>query len=234
MPNVFVGYPYATKGYKVLNLTTQKIHVSRDIIFHETIFPFAMSKDNTHLPSFPFHSVTLNDYPLSYNDNCNSSPSEQNDQDQIADDVVLVNAPTTDNTSCQPVPSTLIQHTSYVDTLSLPLRKSQRVHKIPTYLFDYVHTIPSPATSSTPSSSSLSALFFLRNHVPHVALAPDSQSFVMNVSHDCEPNSFEEASMDPAWQKAMTQEFTALHDNNTWTLTTLPIGKKSSTRLIGA
>ncbi|KAG5614377.1 hypothetical protein H5410_014201 [Solanum commersonii] len=97
--------------------------------------------------------------------------------DQIADNVVLVNAPTTDNTSCQPVPSTLIQHTSYVDTLSLPLIKSQRVHKIPTYLSDYVHTIPSPATSS----SSLSALFSLRNHVSHVALAPDNQSFVMNV-----------------------------------------------------
>lgn len=88
-----------------------------------------------------------------------------------------------------------------------------------------MHTISSPATSTAPTSSSLTTLFSLKSHVSHVVR--DSQSFVMNVSHNCEPNSFEEASMDPAWQRAMTQEFTALHDNNTWTLTTLPIDKKA-------
>lgn len=32
--------------------------------------------------------------------------------------------------------------------------------------------------------------------------------------------------MNPAWQAAMTQEVSALHDNNTWDLMPLPPGKK--------
>lgn len=38
-PHVFVGYFFHTKGYKVLNLATKKIHVSRDVQFYEHIFP---------------------------------------------------------------------------------------------------------------------------------------------------------------------------------------------------
>lgn len=49
----------------------------------------------------------------------------------------------------------------------------------------------------------------------------------MNVSNDCESFSYEDAVINPAWQPAMTQELTALHDNNTWTLMSLPCGKKA-------
>lgn len=41
-PCVFLGYPPAQKGYKVLDLITNKVIVSRDIIFHERNFPFHM------------------------------------------------------------------------------------------------------------------------------------------------------------------------------------------------
>ncbi|XP_075633672.1 uncharacterized protein LOC142606162 [Castanea sativa] len=43
IPYVFLGYPFNIKGYKVRNLHTRKISVSRDIIFHESIFPFSSS-----------------------------------------------------------------------------------------------------------------------------------------------------------------------------------------------
>lgn len=48
----------------------------------------------------------------------------------------------------------------------------------------------------------------------------------MNISHDCKPSSYEEATMNPAWQTAMTQEFSALHENHTWDIVPLPPGKK--------
>lgn len=54
-PHVFVGYPFGTKGYRVLNLTTHRIHVPRDVVFHETVFPFSMidkSHSNTLASSF--------------------------------------------------------------------------------------------------------------------------------------------------------------------------------------
>jgi len=40
---VFMGYPFGKKGYRVMELATSKFYESRDIVFHESIFPFAMS-----------------------------------------------------------------------------------------------------------------------------------------------------------------------------------------------
>ncbi|KAI9180945.1 hypothetical protein LWI28_009587 [Acer negundo] len=37
---VFLGYPYGMKGYKLFDITTQQIFISRDVVFHEKYFPF--------------------------------------------------------------------------------------------------------------------------------------------------------------------------------------------------
>lgn len=42
-PHILVGYPFEQKGYKLMSLATKKIHVSRDVIFHEELFPFTLS-----------------------------------------------------------------------------------------------------------------------------------------------------------------------------------------------
>jgi len=42
-PCVFMGYPFGKKAYKVMDMETNKFHVSRDVVFHEEIFPFAAS-----------------------------------------------------------------------------------------------------------------------------------------------------------------------------------------------
>ena len=43
VPHIFIGYPFNTKGYKVLNLATKRIHVSRDVLFYETVLPFVIA-----------------------------------------------------------------------------------------------------------------------------------------------------------------------------------------------
>ncbi|GJW96612.1 putative RNA-directed DNA polymerase [Tanacetum coccineum] len=43
---VFLGYPPRTKGYKILDLETRKIIVSRDVNFHEENFPFKNIQGN--------------------------------------------------------------------------------------------------------------------------------------------------------------------------------------------
>jgi len=43
VPYVFLGYPYGKKAYKVMTFDTHKFHSSRDIVFHEAIFPFSSS-----------------------------------------------------------------------------------------------------------------------------------------------------------------------------------------------
>ena len=52
---VFLGYPFGIKGYKVLDLSTNTIFISRDVVFHENIFPFINSKASI---SDPFTSIT--------------------------------------------------------------------------------------------------------------------------------------------------------------------------------
>lgn len=44
----FLCYPPCYKGYKLLNLETNELFISRDVVFHETIFPF---KDTHPSPS---------------------------------------------------------------------------------------------------------------------------------------------------------------------------------------
>ena len=42
VPCVFLGYPFGVKGYKLRNQFTKRIFISRDVLFHETIFPFVL------------------------------------------------------------------------------------------------------------------------------------------------------------------------------------------------
>ena len=60
-PCVFLGYPFNMKGYKVLNLHTRKITISRDVVFHESIFPLS---DSSHSLSGS-HSFPLSSSPAS-------------------------------------------------------------------------------------------------------------------------------------------------------------------------
>ena len=49
---VFLGYPFAVKGYKLLDLRSKRIFVSRDVTFYESIFHFKCIPSST-LPSPP-------------------------------------------------------------------------------------------------------------------------------------------------------------------------------------
>ena len=65
---VFLGYPFNTKGYKILNLKTRAISISRDVIFYGQIFPFSLtfSKFDSLPPSIPLPSITFDfhDYSI--------------------------------------------------------------------------------------------------------------------------------------------------------------------------
>ena len=37
---IFLGYPFGVKGYKLMDLHSRTIFLSRDVLFHETHFPF--------------------------------------------------------------------------------------------------------------------------------------------------------------------------------------------------
>lgn len=40
---IFLGYPTGYKSYKLLDIETHSVSISRHVLFHEEIFPFASS-----------------------------------------------------------------------------------------------------------------------------------------------------------------------------------------------
>ena len=52
-PYIFLGYAFGKKTYKVMDLDSYKIIESRDIVFHETNFPFAKQHEQTTAGFFP-------------------------------------------------------------------------------------------------------------------------------------------------------------------------------------
>nr|XP_009788648.1 PREDICTED: uncharacterized protein LOC104236429 [Nicotiana sylvestris] len=226
-PYIFVGYPFGTKGYKVLSLDTKRIHIFRDVIFHENIFPFSFGSNNASFPailktvSFPNYSEDnsqVSPIHIGQGPDSVTSPGIEHHSESFTNDTPFSNDSSpqnspTDEQSKAPV-----------------LRNSSRTYQTPTYLRDYVYQLPSNATQLSNVSHctpSLNAMFSNYHHITPDALFSESQHLMLSVCHDCEPSSYEEAAINPAWEAAMTQEFEAFHANHTWDLVPLPPGKQA-------
>ena len=48
---IFISYPFGTKGYKLYDLASKTIFLSRDVIFKEFIFPFKHWISKSIIPS---------------------------------------------------------------------------------------------------------------------------------------------------------------------------------------
>ena len=130
---MFLGYPFNIKGYKLFDLQSHSIFISRDVIFHEKVFPFAShtslpSFDLISLPSIPsIHSVLLDPISPVNTDSIVQihHDLDTNDQafpdafDHVANDVLD-----------HAVSTTPVVHTDAP-------RKSSRVPKPPSYLKAY-------------------------------------------------------------------------------------------------
>ncbi|GMI83719.1 hypothetical protein HRI_002041200 [Hibiscus trionum] len=71
LPGVFLGYVPGVKGYKVFIISTKKIVVSRDVIFHESVYPFHKVTTSTdtlidHFPTISLPRVSTDNLPSSF------------------------------------------------------------------------------------------------------------------------------------------------------------------------
>lgn len=220
LPCVFLGYPYGKKGYKVLNLKTKKISISRNVVFHEEYFPF--SSDISHLSQRIF--------PV-------STPSSDSDDDIVPSNFDIpfsvsnpIPSDTTVSEPTSPISDSLYT-TSPRDSSISPnnpvindlLRKSSRITRTPAYLKDYVcNALQLTDVSSTCILSHVTPISF-----PFHKLSSINQVMLTSVSSIHEPVSYEQAALDPAWQEAMHKELSALELNKTWDVVELPHGKKA-------
>lgn len=125
-PAIFLGYPFGQKAYKVYNLTTNKIIVSKDITVHEQHFPYHLKTNfsspfsTSYLPIqttfiksalLPNSTLTTPIFPSTQRNN-HTQPAAYSTSNQVVD---------------------LSQHLDLA-----PLRRSTRIHKKPAHLQDFM------------------------------------------------------------------------------------------------
>jgi len=209
---LFLGYPYGQKAYKLYDMETKKIFISRDVVFHENYFPYAAHKHQSHLP-LPL--------PINNEDVLHTSSSIQH---TLAGDLVHTsNTPINPSATLlqpsevpsspvqtQPIsqPATHINPSSSVQQNVLPIRKSTRSHKSPTHYQDYI-------------CSNIQT-----NCCNMVALNSDHIACLSALEEFPEPSSYEVAARHPGWIEAINKEIIALQTNNTWEVVDLPLIRK--------
>jgi hypothetical protein len=199
---VFLGYPVGQKAYKLYNLSTHKYFTSRDVVFHEHIFPYKSS------PPIPAHHASTPD---------SAAPSPV--LPLSIPDAPTANYPVSNPASPTPVPlnfspsvpSNITQSSPPLIPVQ-PLRRSQRHHSPPPALRDYICnqvTSPTPSLASS-SGSSKGTRYPLCNFLSYHRYSPQLCSYTATISQDIEPSSYTEAASFPQWQAAMQSELAAL------------------------
>ena len=250
---IMFGYPQGIKGYRLLNLSTRQIFVSRDVIFYENSFPFQKSQPSILAPPtvtslvLP-HLITDTPTamsPISFDGDSSALSLSDHNSSTLSDHTSpsLHNNPSHSPLHCthqsptsavlilmsnptNPIPENMVpSHHSIVPAI----RKSTRTHKTPSYLQEFHCNNASLSTAShsspTTDQGTTSTNFPLSNFLSYSNLALCYHSFVLNASTIRELTSFQEASQDLKWCEAMQAELAALEANNTWSIQTLPPSK---------
>ena len=195
LPCVFLGFKSHKKGYIVYNLHTRTIEVSRHVIFYENCFPF--STININDPTILAHPSITTHNPQAFSFPIYSpSPSPLPPQSEP----VPINQPNTNHTSSAPTP-----------------RRTDRIQTRPTKYIDYQTSFTSAIVTNHPGTKHP-----ISSVISYNKLSLSYHSFILNVSANSEPKSYNEACKHDSWVQAMHDEISALERNNTWVLTDLP------------
>ena len=204
---VFLGFPFNVKGYKVFDIESHTIIVSRDVIFHENVFPFVLNSCGSiqqppSLPSSCVPAVNPLFYPI-----IQSKPTSAIPHDSIIHIHHSLDDDLLDKVPVEP-PDPIVD--------PIPLRRPSRPVKQPSHLQAYHCNQVSSVLTVSPSQSDTSHP--LSSHVSYHHLSPSYKSFCCSISSLVEPTYY--------YQEAMVAGIAALEANHTWTLTPLPAGKK--------
>ncbi|CAN1315366.1 Retrovirus-related Pol polyprotein from transposon TNT 1-94 [Linum perenne] len=236
---VYLGVAAGIKGHKLLDLNTKQVFVSRDVLFHESIFPFRHhmhSSEHTHshlhdpvaseslFPASPFHT-NLPDFeatrgPSNAHSVEDGSPISATPHEELLHHQdSSITSPTSSHqnhisqspqSSPSPLPSDSPPSPSDSPQIT---RRSSRNTRPPPYLADY---ITSHAKSNYPITS----------FTTYDQLSSKHKLYALNTTNLTEPRTFDEAVKEEHWRNAMRAELQALEDNQTWDIVDCPEGKK--------
>ena len=207
---VFLGYPFNKKGYRVMDLSTKKCYVSRDIKFVENQFPFhdihANPKSSTHhmFPYSPFHELFPTDNSL----NIPELESQSSDSAQ----------PDHHNSTEQPS----------TELVTIPISRPTRIRKAPEKFKDYtglpISTLPS-ADIVSGKHLAANCTYPLNDYMSYQHFSPSYTKFLCATAAIPVPYTYKQASQDSNWLKAMKLEIHAMESTNTWELVPRPANK---------
>lgn len=127
---LFLGYPYGKKGYQVYDLSTGKIFVSCDVLFHENIFPFPSSATDS--------SIVLPHTQASFSNNTFIPPSPIDPPSSgTYDTSEEPSSPPASITPTSPTSSSLPPITQYPPDAPNPYSRPTRGAQVPGYLREY-------------------------------------------------------------------------------------------------
>lgn len=220
---VFLGYPPGTKGYKILDLKTRKIVVSRDVHFHEEIFPFKTMQNYDEIFEEPqiHHDCSCEPIP-------NESLNEQSAQPEAEPNSEMgpEMAPVEDETETQP--NDEVTHNVDVvepQTNARPARTKTQPSKLKDFVVQVPPSVQHPTSTSNQVASTVS--YPISNFVSYKNFSTNHMAFLTAITQNDEPKSFKQASQDARWREAMQKEIKALEKNGTWSLENLPKGKRA-------
>uniref|UniRef100_A0A803LW84 GAG-pre-integrase domain-containing protein n=1 Tax=Chenopodium quinoa TaxID=63459 RepID=A0A803LW84_CHEQI len=133
------------KGYRMLDIQTKRIFISRDVIFHETIFPFQLQSLDTYMKPFPNFLATYSDPNTNHNsaifddmlnDTHNDTDSHNTDSSEETEpNSTSISSPQITHSSPNEPTNTLPNTTLHPEHQP---RQSSRVSKPPNWWRDYV------------------------------------------------------------------------------------------------
>jgi len=177
LPCVFLGYFATQKGYKLLDLHSNKMFVSRDVKFEEHIFPFHKDSSVAYMKPTPINMVPrVYAYGLYITASQMPNRIEPNDLSHSEND-----AP-----ACIVVDASNIDHgpAAADNDAHDPNPRPSRPVKRPAWLTDYV-------TVAVKDSNKV--FYPTANQVPYTHLSGKHQAFLTALDTQADPNSFEEA-----------------------------------------
>lgn len=144
-PGIFVGFPFNKKGYRIYDMKTRQIYVSRDVQFHEVVFPYQ------DLQSPPFNnSISINTQILDYKfDDTPStlatqtnSPPRNSHNDNLNDSIVTISSSQDDTSfNLPPISIETLPNNPPTELYPSNHRHSQRICTSSVRLKDYVTKI---------------------------------------------------------------------------------------------
>lgn len=235
----FLGYLVGYKGYEVLDLESNSVYISRDIVFHEHVFPF--KSDSSSFSSDFFHSSILPAIPVSFSSDHNhastsSAPAQHASSPLNHPATSPVHTHSHINTS--PLPTSIVPppvvsplHSSHssntiqppsVSTSEIPLvsahnARPKRMATTPKYLTEYHCYLTQSRDFKKPSHTTP---YPLSDVLSYDNISPPYKNLILTFTANVEPKSFLEALKSDKWTKAMNVKLIAFEDTNTWDVVT--------------